>query len=111
MPSFLAFSFAEFINKSNLATPALLLGFLLIFYFMLYRPQQKKQREREEWLKQLKKGDEIITDSGIWAKVAGVSERDIYVTIELQEKVRVRILRSNIAGKAPTSSSEVAANK
>lgn len=71
----------------------------VVFYFMLIRPQQKKQREQQDWLKTLKKGDEIVTNSGIIGKISGLT--DDIVTIEVQEKVRMRILRSAVAGAAP----------
>lgn len=72
-----------------------------IFYFLLIRPQQKRQREHQDWLKTLKKDDEVITTGGLWGKIKGVSDGSQYVTLELQEKVRVRVLRSHITSKAP----------
>jgi preprotein translocase subunit YajC len=72
-----------------------------IFYFLLIRPQQKRQKELQDWLKTLKKDDEVVTTGGLWGKVKGVSDNSPYVTLELQEKVRVRVLRSHIASKAP----------
>ena len=56
-----------------------------------------------DWLKQLKKDDEVVTTGGLWGKVKGVSDNSPYVTLELQEKVRVRVLRSHIASKAPAN--------
>ena len=73
----------------------------VVFYFMLIRPQQKKQRELQDWLKQLKKGDEVVTTGGIIGKISGIT--DEVVTLEVQEKVRMKFLRSHIAGKAPGS--------
>lgn len=75
----------------------------VIFYLLLIRPQQKRQRELQDWLKSISKGDEVVTTGGLWGKVAAVSEKSPYVTLELQEKVRVRVLRSHIAGKAPAN--------
>lgn len=75
----------------------------VIFYMLLIRPQQKRQRELQEWLKSISKGDEVVTTGGIWGKVAAVSDKSPYVTLELQEKVRVRVLRSHITGKAPAN--------
>ncbi len=75
-----------------------------IFYFLLIRPQQKRQREHQDWLKTLKKDDEVVTTGGLWGKVKGVADNNPYVTLELQEKVRVRVLRSAITGKAPSNS-------
>lgn len=74
---------------------------IAVFYFLLIRPQQKRQRELQDWLKSIKKGDEVVTTGGIWGKVAGISDNSPYLTLELQEKVRVRVLRSHIAGKVP----------
>lgn len=74
-----------------------------IFYFLLIRPQQKRQREHTDWLKSIKKDDEVVTTGGLWGKVKGVADNSPYVTLELQEKVRVRVLRSHIASKAPAS--------
>jgi preprotein translocase subunit YajC len=70
-----------------------------IFYFLLIRPQQKKQRELADWLKSLKKGDEVVTTGGLVGKISGLTDQ--LVTLELQEKVRVRVLRTHIAGKPP----------
>lgn len=75
----------------------------VIFYMLLIRPQQKRQRELQEWLKSISKGDEVVTTGGLWGKVSAVSDKSPYVTLELQEKVRVRVLRSHITGKAPAN--------
>jgi len=80
----------------NLA-PMLLI--FVVFYFMLIRPQQKKQRELQDWLKSIKKGDEVVTTGGIIGKISGLT--DDIVTLEVQEKVRMRVVRSHIAGRAP----------
>ena len=80
-----------------------------IFYMILIRPQQKRQRELQDWLKSIGKGDEVVTTGGLWGKVSSVSDKSPYVTLELQEKVRVRVLRSHIAGKAPANDSAGAA--
>jgi preprotein translocase subunit YajC len=69
-----------------------------IFYFVLLRPQMKRQKETQAMLSKLGKGDEVITRGGIIGKITGVSDDGI-VVLELQEKVRVRIPRSFIEGK------------
>jgi preprotein translocase subunit YajC len=76
-----------------------MLMIFVVFYFMLIRPQQKKQREQQDWLKSLKKGDEVVTTGGLIGKISGLTDNT--VTLELQEKVRVKVLRSHIAGKPP----------
>jgi len=69
-----------------------------IFYFVLLRPQMKRQKETQAMLSKLGKGDEVITRGGLIGKITGVSD-DGVVVLELQEKVRVRIPRSFIEGK------------
>jgi preprotein translocase subunit YajC len=68
-----------------------------VFYFILIRPQAKKQREHEEMLKKLDKGDEVITRGGLIGKITGVQEN--VLVIELQEKVRVRVPRAYVEGR------------
>ena len=91
---------------SNMLLPVFLIG---IFYFILIRPQQKRQRELEDWRKQIKKGDEIITSGGLWARISSAEEKSRYVTVELQDKVRVKVLREHIISKAPPADASVAA--
>ena len=69
-----------------------------IFYFILIRPQVKRQKEHQAMLGKLGKGDEVITRGGLIGKITGVSDDGVMV-IELQEKVRVRIPRAYIEGK------------
>ena len=69
-----------------------------IFYFILIRPQVKKQKEHQAMLAKLGKGDEVITRGGIIGKITGVSDDGVLV-LELQEKVRVRVPRAYIEGK------------
>jgi len=68
-----------------------------IFYFILIRPQVKKQKEHQALLSKLGQGDEVITRGGLIGKITGVSG-DVLV-VELQEKVRVRIPRAYVEGK------------
>jgi preprotein translocase subunit YajC len=73
-----------------------------VFYFILIRPQVKKQREHQALLSKLEKGDMVVTRGGLIGKISGIT--DTVLTIELQEKVRVRVLRSHIDGKYQPSS-------
>ena len=60
-----------------------------IFYFLLIRPQQKKAKEHKNLVAALKKGDEIITNGGLLAKVTDVA--DNFLTCEIADKVEVKI--------------------
>ncbi len=68
-----------------------------VFYFILIRPQVKRQKEHANMLSALKKGDMIVTRGGMVGKISGISDQ--VLTVELQEKVRVRILRSHVDTK------------
>jgi len=60
-----------------------------IFYFLLIRPQQKKAKEHKSLVAALKKGDEIITNGGLLAKVTEVG--DNFLTCKIAEKVEIKI--------------------
>ncbi len=68
-----------------------------IFYFLLIRPQQKRQREHKELLSNLKKGDQVITAGGLHGRITGLT--DTVATLEITEKVRVKVARSQISTK------------
>ena len=76
--------------------------YLLIFvalYFIMIRPQQKEQKKKESFLAQLKKGDDVLLQSGLFGKVAAVAETD--VTLEISPNVKVKVLKSAVVGAAP----------
>lgn len=76
----------------------MLLPFVLMFgvlYFLMIRPQQKKMKEQQAMLGALKHGDEVITQSGILGKVAGLTEK--VVTLEVDNNVRIKLLKSQVA--------------
>jgi preprotein translocase subunit YajC len=81
-----------------------LLPFILIFvifYFLLIRPQQKKQRlaqqERDTMLKALKPGDKVVTTGGIFGTIVAVREKDDTVQLRIAQSVSVEAERSSIA--------------
>jgi len=71
-----------------------LLGMLAIFYFLLIRPQQKRQKEMQKMIGALKKGDKVVTASGLIGSVAGL--RDDIVVIKLADNVKVEMLKNAI---------------
>ena len=74
----------------------------VIFYFLLIRPQQKKTKEHREMITRLKKGDRIVTSGGLHGRITAVGETTM--TVEIAEKVRVKINRGNVAQLAQPSS-------
>ena len=69
----------------------------VIFYFFLIRPQQKKVREHKDMVKNLKRGDEVITAGGIIGKVDRVFEDD-RIELQITQDVKVQVIRNTIQG-------------
>lgn len=67
-----------------------------IFYVLLIRPQQKKMKEHQEMLNNIRRGDKIVTSGGIIGTVTKIST-DKEVLVEIADNVRVRVLRSTIS--------------
>jgi len=66
-----------------------------IFYFLLIRPQQKRNKDHRAMLANLKKDDRIVTSGGLHGRVTGLDETTL--TVEIADKVRVKISRGNVA--------------
>ena len=77
-----------------------------IMYFLLIRPQQKKQKEHRGMIAALRRGDQVITGGGILGKVVKVGD-DGVVEVEIAEGVKVKVLRATIT--QVTSKTEPAA--
>ena len=83
------------------------LPFILIFglfYLLILRPQQRQNKRRDLLLKNLKRGDKVITAGGIHGRIINVEE-DV-VTVEIAKGVNVQVTRSTISGKIDTEKSE-----
>lgn len=78
---------------------------LLVVYFLLIRPANKQRRDHQSMLNALKKDDEVVTTGGIYGKVVSIEDR--IATLEIADKVKIRVLRDRIAGRweAKTSGS------
>jgi len=70
----------------------------VIFYFLLLRPQQKKAKQQKDFLSDLKAGDMVITSGGLHGKITALT--DVVATLEIADKVRVRVSRNQIAGSS-----------
>lgn len=67
---------------------------ILIFYFMIIRPQQKRQKERQQMVDSLKKGDKIITAGGIHGTIVGIEDKTALV--QIADNVKIKVDRSTI---------------
>jgi len=72
-----------------------------VFYFILIRPQIKKQKQHAAMLSALQKGEYVVTRGGLVGKISGTSEQ--FLTLEIQEKVRVRVMRTHVDAKIDIS--------
>ncbi len=78
----------------------LIIFLVLIFammYFLMIRPQRKRQREQQELLQQIKKGEKVIISGGIYAQIESVSEETVVVKVE--SGATMRVLKSSVMGK------------
>ena len=62
---------------------------ILIFYFMIIRPQQKRQKERQKIVENMKKGDKVVTTGGIHGIISGMDEKTVLVQIADNVKVKL----------------------
>lgn len=67
----------------------------VIFYFLLILPQQKKQKQQKSMLEAMKKGDKVITASGIWGTVSNLGKET--VTLQIADNTKIKIQREQIA--------------
>ena len=75
-----------------------LVPFLLIFvifYFLLIRPQQQKQKQQQTLLDAVKKGDKVVTTSGIWGTVTNLGKDT--VTLQVADNTKIKMQRENIS--------------
>lgn len=68
----------------------------VIFYFLLILPQRRKQKQHQEMVQNIKKGDKIVTSGGVYGTVSRVKKN--YVEVEIANQVVVKVQRNAIAG-------------
>ncbi|HET8706851.1 MAG TPA: preprotein translocase subunit YajC [Pseudomonadales bacterium] len=81
------------------ATIAPLAVFVVIFYFLLWRPQNKRNKEHKNLIETLKPGDEIVSAGGLLGRVTKVT--DEFVAMEIADKVEIRIQKSSVVASLP----------
>ncbi|MEJ2128650.1 MAG: preprotein translocase subunit YajC [Woeseiaceae bacterium] len=78
--------------------------FIALMYFMMIRPQQKRQKEHANLVAALKVGDEILTTGGILGIITGVS--DHYAIVKIAENTEIKIQKSSVASVVPKDTFE-----
>ena len=80
--------------------------FGLIFYFMIYRPQAKRNKEHKKLMSELTKGTEVLTAGGIIGKITTVPEKGDVIVSALNDKTEITINRNYIAAVLPKGTIE-----
>jgi len=73
----------------------------VIFYLLIYRPMRKRQRMQEEMISNLKNGDKVITNGGIYGTVAGLKENTL--VLKVADTVKIEVAKNAIASLQPVS--------
>ena len=86
----------------NIAFPLVL---IVVFYFMLIRPQMKRGKESREMLQKLAKGDEVVTSGGLAGRIVNLGE--VYLSVEIADGVQVKVQKSAISSVLPKGTLKV----
>lgn len=72
---------------------------IVIFYFMIIRPQSKRQKDRQKMLEAIKKGDKVVTNGGIHGKIVAMEDKTVLV--EIADNVKVKVEKSAVTAVVP----------
>lgn len=104
MPNFVMSPvFFPLLQAEGAAQPSMLgalLPFVLIIvvmYFLMIRPQQKRQKAHTAMLSALKQGDEVVTMGGVYGTIAGIDEKENTMWLKIANEVKIKVERSSIA--------------
>lgn len=70
---------------------------VVVMYFLMIRPQQKRQKQHQAMINSLKTGDEVVTSGGLYGTVAGTEDRKNFVYLKITNDVKVKVDRGSIA--------------
>ncbi len=98
-----------FLGIGGMEPMLMVLLMFAVFYLLLIRPQQKKAKEHQKMLDGIGKGEEIITNGGIIGRV--VSSKGNILSVEVADRVRVKVLRTQIAGRYENNSAKASDSK
>jgi preprotein translocase subunit YajC len=93
---------AAFANNAPTNPESGLMSFLplilifIIFYFLLIRPQQKKAKEHQEMVNNLKIGNDVCTASGIFGKVKKIDNKEQLIQLEIANNVVIKVLKASV---------------
>lgn len=73
-----------------------LLLIIFVMYFLLLRPQAKRQKQQQEMIKNLQKGDRILTTGGIVGTIVGIKEKEGLLIVKIADNVKVELARQSV---------------
>lgn len=89
----------------SLVPTIIMVGLFFVFmYFMIIRPQMKRQKEHKQLLESLEKGNEVVTQGGIGGRIRDVGEH--FVIVEIANDVQVKVQKSSISSVVPKGTIE-----
>ena len=77
----------------------MMVGLIVVFYFLLWRPQSKRAKEHKDLILALQKGDEIVSSGGVLGKIKSIGEKHIEMTVS--DGVEIKIQRSSVSTVLP----------
>lgn len=87
-----------------------LIGIVLLMYFMLIRPQQQRFSEHQKMVRELRRGDRIITGGGVFGTIIKLEGDDVLV-VEIADNVRIKVQRASISGVVGRADAPANANE
>jgi preprotein translocase subunit YajC len=91
----------ESLFGGSMGLPLVMLLMFLVLYFLMIRPESRRQKARDAMLKSLKKGDNVLTAAGIIGKVHRVDEKEVVLQVDKDSSLKMRFLRSAITEILP----------
>lgn len=96
-------------GSSSIMTFLPMVALFAIFYFLLIRPQQKRQKEHRNMVAELARGDEIVTMGGMLGKITAVGEN--FITVEVARDIEIKVQRASVQAMMPKGTYKPANNK
>jgi preprotein translocase subunit YajC len=97
---FISPAYAQATGQGSALSPIIMIGGLfVIMYFMVIRPQNKKQKEHREMVAALTSGDEVVTAGGVLGKVTSVGEQ--FLEVEVANNVTIKVQRHTVSAVLP----------
>lgn len=97
----LSFLFAWIASSNQDANPLVVMMplflIVLIFYFLMIRPQAKRQKAQRAMLENLQKGDDVIAAGGIKGKISGIKEKENMIILKIDNDVKIEVLKSSVS--------------